>query len=98
MNVEVFRVRGKGVFVDVPIVFRGRPIHCAFFVDNSSMRLVRIFGDKVSQGRKVPVDVMRDARMQARKAFDELETQTDRITSFAFTADISTALAAESGV
>ena len=89
MNVEVFPVRNKGALVDVPILLHGARVHCAFFVDKSSMRLVRIFGDKSSQGRTVPAAVIREAREMALDAIAEREPQTDRMTSFAFAADIA---------
>ena len=97
MNVEVFPVRNRGALVDVPVVLYGVPIHCAFFVDNVSMRLVRIFGDKSSQGRPVPANVIRDARQRARKALDEFVPQTDRDSLLAFAADIVTAQALGNG-
>ena len=97
MNVEVFPVRNKGALVDVPIVLHGARVHCAFFADNVSMRLVRIFGDKSSQGRKVPVEAIRDARKRAREALDEHEHRAGRITSFDFAVDIATAYDAKCG-
>lgn len=93
MNVEVFPVRNRGTLVDVPIMLHGARVHCAFFVDNSSMRLVRIFGDKSSQGRPVPANVIRDARKRARQALDVFDPRTDRDSLLAFTADVSTAQA-----
>lgn len=90
MNPEVFPVHNKGALVDVPIMLHGALVHCAFFVDKTSMRLVRIFGDKVCQGRPVSVEAIRDARKRAREALNEFEPQTDRMTSFAFAADIGT--------
>lgn len=89
MNVEVLPVRNRGTLVDVPIVLHGVPIHCAFFVDNVSMRLVRIFGDKSSQGRRVPVEAIREARQRAFDALAELEPQTERTTQFDFVVDIA---------
>ncbi len=97
MNVEVFPVRNRGALVDVPIVLQGVPIHCAFFVDKTSMRLVRIFGDKSSQGRKVPAEAIRDARNRAREALNAYEPQTDRDSLLAFAADIVTAQALGNG-
>lgn len=97
MNVEVWPVRNKGALVGVKSKLHGKPIRIAFFADNASMRLVRIFGDHSLKGREVPVEVMRDAQQRAFDALADLEPQTDRITSFAFAADIGTAQAVQCG-
>jgi hypothetical protein len=89
MKVEVWPVHNRGALVDVSIMLHGARVHCAFFVDTTSMRLVRIFGDKSSQGRKVSAEVIREARQRAFDALADLEPQTERITSFAFAADVA---------
>lgn len=89
MNVEVFPVHNRGALVGVPIELHGARVHCAFFVDKTSMRLVRIFGDKSSQGRRVPEEAMRDARKRAREALNEFEPRMDRDSLVAFSADIA---------
>lgn len=89
MQVEVFPVRDGRAFVDVPIMLHGAFVHCAFFADNSSVRLVRIFGGKSSQGRKVPASVIREARQRAFDAVADLAPQTERMTCFAFAADVA---------
>lgn len=97
MDVEVLPVRNKGALVGVKSKLHGKPIRIAFFADNASMRLVRIFGDHSLKGREVPAEVMRDAKQRAFDALAVLEPQTDRITSFAFAADIATAQAVNGG-
>ncbi len=89
MNVEVWPVHNRGAFVDVPIMLHGALVHCAFFADKVSMRLVRIFGDESSQGRPVPAAMVREAKERALNALADLEPQTERTTSFAFAADIA---------
>lgn len=97
MDVEVLPVRDKGALVGVKSKLHGKPIRIAFFADKASMRLVRIFGDHSLKGREVPVEVMQNAKRRAIDALADLEPQTDRITSFAFAADIATAQAVCNG-
>lgn len=90
MNVEFFPVRDGGALVAVPIVLHKARIRCVFFVDKTSMRLVRIFGDKRSYGRIVPAAAIIDARERALDALADREPQTEREPSFAFASDVAT--------
>jgi hypothetical protein len=90
VKVEVWPVRSGAALVAVPMVLRRKWIRCVFFVDKNSMRLVRIFGDKSSQGRNVPAPVLRDARERALDALADREPQTEHEPLLAFALDVAT--------
>lgn len=107
-KVIVCRVHTGATLVTVPIELNGDELHCVFITRKNELARVGIFDAKPRDvgpyliferysRRDVPAEAIRDARQRAQTALDEQEPQTERITSFDFAVDISTAHAVCNG-
>ena len=109
-KVMVCRVHTGAALVTVPIELNGDEVHCVFITRKNELARVGIFEAKPRDvgpyliferysRRDVPAEAIRDARTRALEALAALDTEpkTDRMTSFAFAADIGTVHAAQGG-
>jgi len=98
----VCRVRADAIIVTVPLVLNGERLLCVFFNGKDGLSHVGIFDSNPRETgpfwifesysrRIVPVEAIRDARMRAIEALDELQPQTEREPSFAFAVEVATA-------
>ncbi len=100
-KVMVCRVHPGSTLVTVPIVLNGDELQCVFITRKNELARVGIFDAKPRDvgplwilesytRRIVPAAAIQDARERAQTALDELESQTERMTFFAFAADVAT--------
>lgn len=101
-KVMVCRVHAGAVFVAVPVIMNGERLLCVFITRKNELARVGVFPDRpIEVGpyfvwerytrREIPAAVMQDAHKRALEAVAALdnEPQTERITSFAFAADVA---------